>query len=144
MWLRVDASDLEAMIRAANPELWVTFQRSDGTERSPILRLKKRVYDSRDAVPDNGTGFVTLLIEMEEDVFKILVEQCNGILRIGANQGKLEGGGMKAALKAFKGEDDADAPGGANDENDDNQDDDDEMENAQETDKKDKEKPDNV
>ena len=144
MWLRVDASDLEAMIRAANPELWVTFQRPDGTERSPILRLKKRVYDSRDAVPDNGTGFVTLLIEMEEDVFKILVEQCNGILRIGANQGKLEGGGMKAALKAFRGEDDADAPDGANDENEDDQDDDDEMENAQETDKKDKEKPDNV
>ena len=67
------------------------------------MEHKEESHDSRDVDPEDGTGFVTFMIEVEEDLMRTLVEQCLGVLKIGATEGRLTGSGMVAEVRAFLG-----------------------------------------
>ena len=103
MWCKISIQDLQEMVRMCNPELWTEIERSNGTRTEPIWKIKMRVYDSRDAVPEDGSGFVSFIIEVEEDMMRILVEECLGVLRIGATEGRLTGSGMVSEVRAYLG-----------------------------------------
>ena len=103
MWTRVPLEELQEMITMCNPELWELIERSDGSKTEPIWKLRKRVHDDRDVVPEDGSGFVSFMLEVEDDMMDILVQQCLGELRIGATVGRLTGSGIVAAVCEFLG-----------------------------------------
>ena len=135
MWCRIPVRDLQEMVRVCNPELWIEIERSNGSFTAPIWNIKKRVHDSRDVDPEDGTGFVTFMIEVEEDLMRTLVEQCLGVLKIGATEGRLTGSGMVAEVRAFLGmNDEKDDEGEETAKNDDDKTEDMEMNNDDKTD----------
>ena len=134
MWCQVPIEDLREMIRMCNPELWVRIERSDGTAMDPVWKLKKRIHDSRDVTPEDGSGFVSFLIEVEEDLMPLLIERCLGVLRIGATEGRLTGSGIVTEVRNFLGMDQEDK----DKEDDENESENDKEEKADETDKKEK------
>ena len=105
MWCQVPIEDLREMVRMCNPELWVRIERSDGSATDPVWHLKKRIHDNRDVTPEDGTGFVSFLIEVEEDLMPLLIERCLGVLRIGATEGRLTGSGIVTEVRNFLGMD---------------------------------------
>ena len=135
MWFRIDIRDLQDMIFACNPELWIQIERANGERTDPVLRLVKRVPDKRDNDPDNGTGFVSFLIEVEEDLMRVLIEDCLGVLRIGATEGRLSGSGIVTGVREFLGV-------GDDDDKDKTNDDDKDKNDGNDKDKKDEDKMD--
>ena len=103
MWTTVPVDDLQRMVYMCNTELWVKIERSDGNRTDPVWKIKKRIHDDRDVTPEDGSGFVSFLIEVEEDMMPILIEKCLGVLRIGATEGRLTGSGIVTAVREFLG-----------------------------------------
>ena len=103
MWCRLPLADLQNMVLMCNPELWALIEKADGSKSKPVWRIKRRIPDKRDVMPEDGTGFVSFLIEVEEDLMRILVEECLGTLRIGATEGRLTGSGIVTAVRDFLG-----------------------------------------
>ena len=128
MWCRIPLEDLREMLYMCNPELWEQIERSNGVATDPVWTLKKRVYDQRDAKPEDGSGFVTFILEVEEDMMRILIENCLGVLRIGATEGRLTGSGIVAGVRDFLGVGEGEDEGETGD-NDDKDDEADEKEN---------------
>ena len=133
MWTRVPLDELQEMITMCNPELWELIERSDGSKTEPVWKLRKRVHDDRDVVPEDGTGFVSFMLEVEDDMMEILVQQCLGELKIGATVGRLTGSGIVAAVREFL---------GMNNDDNDNQDEDEASNEKKDEEKNDDEKMD--
>ena len=114
MWTKVPVQDLDKMMKACNDELWESIPQHNGEYRDPKIRVIKRVFDNQDNVPEDGRGYVTFLVEVEEDAIRVIVEKCLGVWRIGATEGRLMGANIVRQVRIFLGvevdEEDQDDP----------------------------------
>ena len=103
MWTKVPVQDLDKMMKACNDELWESISQHNGEYRDPKIRVIKRVFDNQDNVPEDGRGYVTFLVEVEEDAIPVIVEKCLGVWRIGATEGRLMGANIVRLVRIFLG-----------------------------------------
>ena len=101
IWKQTPLNDFEHIIRAVNEDVDITVPIVGGGERKLVIRAK-RILDDKDKEKNDKdkkkekkkSSQIMLLLEVEERLVDVLVKKCDGMLAIGPNKGRLEGGSV--------------------------------------------------
>ena len=100
-WSTVPFSDIENFARQMNPALKVMVNDGQGGKRYAAFKLKNRVKDRRDKIGDDK-GMMSIQLEVEEVLWRPIIDVYKGKLRLGINgECMIEGGGVQAEVRAI-------------------------------------------
>ena len=104
-----DIERQNVLMKKRNGFIQKVIDPNTGEEREAIIQVKGRATgvaakkrDEQLKGKKDGTGNISLVLEIEDALWNTLVEKCEGKLYIGTGDGELEGYDIKEHVKMFK------------------------------------------